>query len=117
MQGKRGCSLTSACSGRVAATAEAQDSRGLGGPPGAVVHSNASWCGHLPSLLPWHLPPAVIVSEIPLIPLFALQPFKPCVMSTTNWHLPSTSTRIKSCAAVAAGFQHPLKGVQGGEQE
>ena len=28
------------------------------------------------------------------------------------WHLPSTSTRIKSCVAAAADFQHPLKGVQ-----
>ena len=25
------------------------------------------------------------------------------------------STKIKSCAAAAADFQHPLKGVQGGE--
>ena len=37
--------------------------------------------------------------------------------STTHWHLPSTSTRIKPCAAAAAGFQHPLEGVQGGEQK
>jgi len=29
--------------------------------------------------------------------------------------LPSTSTRIQSCAAVAADLQLPLKGVQGGE--
>ena len=30
-----------------------------------------------------------------------------CTLSTTNWHLPlpSTSTRIKSCVAVAAEFQ------------
>ena len=39
------------------------------------------------------------------------------VVSTTNWHLPTTPTRIKSCAAAAADFQHPLKGVQGGEQK
>ena len=32
-------------------------------------------------------------------------------------HLPSTSTRIKSYAAVAADFQHALKGVQSGEQK
>ena len=35
--------------------------------------------------------------------------------STTNWHL--LSTRIKSRAAAAADFQHPLKGVQCGEQK
>ena len=28
-----------------------------------------------------------------------------------------TSTRIRSCAAAAADFQHPLKGVWGGEQK
>ena len=32
--------------------------------------------------------------------------------STTNWHLPSVSTRIKSCAAAAADFQDPLKWVR-----
>ena len=37
------------------------------------------------------------------------------VFSTTNWHLPFTSTRIKSCAAAGSDFQQPLKGVQGGE--
>ena len=37
------------------------------------------------------------------------------ILSTTNWHLPSTSTRSKLCAAATADFQHPLKGVQGGE--
>ena len=37
-------------------------------------------------------------------------------LSTANWHLPSTS-RIKSCAAVAADFQHLLREVQGGEQK
>ena len=31
---------------------------------------------------------------------------------TTNWHVPSTSTRIKSWAAAAADFQHPLKRAQ-----
>ena len=30
-------------------------------------------------------------------------------IGTCHWHLPPTSTRIKSCAAVAADFQHPLK--------
>ena len=39
------------------------------------------------------------------------------LMSTTNWHLPSIFTMIKSCAAAAADFQRPLKGVQGGEQK
>ena len=34
------------------------------------------------------------------------------IMSTTNWHLPSTSTRIKSYAGIAADFQQPLKGVR-----
>ena len=34
----------------------------------------------------------------------------------TNYHLPSTSIQIKSRAA-AVDFQHPLKGVQGGEQK
>ena len=37
-------------------------------------------------------------------------------VSATNWHLPTTSTRVKSCAAAAADFQIPPKGVQGGEQ-
>ena len=32
-------------------------------------------------------------------------------------HLPSTSTKIKSCAAVDADLQHSLKGVDGGDQE
>ena len=43
------------------------------------------------------------------------------VVSTTIWHLhrylPSTYSRIKSCAALVAEFQHFLKGVQGGEQK
>ena len=30
-------------------------------------------------------------------------------VSTTDWHLPFTSTRIKSCAAAAADLQHPLE--------
>ena len=38
-------------------------------------------------------------------------------VSTTNWHLPSTFARIKSYTASAADFQHPLKGVLGGEQK
>ena len=38
-------------------------------------------------------------------------------MPTTNWHLPSASTRIESRAAAAADLQHPLRGVQGGGQE
>ena len=35
---------------------------------------------------------------------------------TCHWHLPSTSTRIKSCATAAADFQHPVK-VQSGERK
>ena len=31
--------------------------------------------------------------------------------STTNWHLPSTSLRIKSGAAAVADLHHSLKGV------
>ena len=38
-------------------------------------------------------------------------------LPTGNWHLPSTSTKIKSCAAAAADFQHPLKAVQVGDKE
>ena len=38
-------------------------------------------------------------------------------LSTTNWHLPSTSARIKSGATAAADLQHPLKGIQSGDQE
>ena len=38
-------------------------------------------------------------------------------VSATDWRLPSTSTRIKSCAAAAADFQHPLKGVRGGGEK
>ena len=117
--GKSGCSLTSASSGRVSAAA--QGSTGLRwrsrGSPCSSVRSSASWHGHLPSLLAWHLPPAITVSELPLIPLFVLQPFKPFVMSTANWHLPSIFTGIKSCAAAVADFQHPMKGIQGGEQK
>ena len=39
------------------------------------------------------------------------------VVSTTHWHLPSISTRIKSYAAAAADFQHPLRGVHGEQQK
>ena len=39
------------------------------------------------------------------------------LLSTTNWHMPSTSTRIKLHATAAADLQYPLKGVQGGEQK
>ena len=38
-------------------------------------------------------------------------------IGTRHGHLPSTSTRIRLCAAEAADFQQPLKGVQGGEQK
>ena len=38
-------------------------------------------------------------------------------LSPTNWHLPSTSTRIKSWATSTTDLQHPLKGVPGGDQE
>ena len=37
-------------------------------------------------------------------------------VSTTNWHLPSNSTMIKSCAAATTAIQHPVKGIQGGGQ-
>ena len=42
---------------------------------------------------------------------------KSIIVSSTNWHLPSISTRIKSYAAAAADFQHLLKGIQGVEQK
>ena len=38
-------------------------------------------------------------------------------IGTCHGHLPSASTRIKSCAAAASNFQHSLKRVQGGEQK
>ena len=38
-------------------------------------------------------------------------------MGTCHGHLPSTSTKIKSGATAAANFQHPVKGVQDGEQK
>ena len=38
------------------------------------------------------------------------------ILPTTNWHLPSPSTRIKSWAH-AADLQHPLNRVQGRDQE
>jgi len=33
-----------------------------------------------------------------------------------SWQLPSTSTKIKSCAAAAVDFQQPLKGVHGDQE-
>ena len=33
------------------------------------------------------------------------------LVSTTNWHLPSTSTRITSYVAAAADLQHSMKGI------
>ena len=41
----------------------------------------------------------------------------PLQIGICHWHLPSTSITIKSCAVSAADLQHPLKGVQGGEQK
>ena len=38
-------------------------------------------------------------------------------LSTANWHLPSTSMRIKLWATIATDLQHPLKGTQGANQE
>ena len=38
-------------------------------------------------------------------------------IATCHGHLPSTSTRIKSCVAAAADLQHLLKGVQGKDKE
>ena len=54
--------------------------------------------------------------------LACCRPWGPKESDTTerlnnNWHLPYTSTRIKSCDAAAADFQHVLKGAQGGEQK
>ena len=47
--------------------------------------------------------------------------FVPCSyqlqIGICHGHLPSSSTRIKLCAAAAADFQYPRKGVQGGDQE
>lgn len=37
------------------------------------------------------------------------------LMSTTNWHWPSTG--IKSCDAATADLQHPMKGAEGGDQK
>ena len=43
------------------------------------------------------------------------------VLPTTNWHLPSTSTSIKSCAtadfSAVAEFSTSPEGNQGGEQK
>lgn len=38
-------------------------------------------------------------------------------LPTKHWRLPSACTRIKSLATVAADLQHPMKGVQAGDQE
>ena len=38
-------------------------------------------------------------------------------IGTCHGHLPSPSTRIKSCTGAAAYLQHLLKGVQAGEQK
>ena len=38
-------------------------------------------------------------------------------IGTCHAHVPSTSTRIKSNAAAAAGVQHPLNRVQSGDKE
>ena len=38
-------------------------------------------------------------------------------MSTTNWHLPSPSTGVKSCDAAAAELQHPMKEARDGDQK
>ena len=46
---------------------------------------------------------------------FRTQQAKP--IDTCHGHLPSTSTKIKSCASAAAGVQHPLKGVQSLEKK
>ena len=39
------------------------------------------------------------------------------LMSTTNWHLPSTSTGVKLYDAAAADLQHPMKWAQGRHQK
>ena len=38
-------------------------------------------------------------------------------IGTCHGYLSSASTRIKQCAVATAELQHPLKGVQGGEQK
>ena len=42
---------------------------------------------------------------------------QPLTMPTEDSHLPSASTRTGSLATGVADLQHPLKGVQGGNQE
>ena len=54
------------------------------------------------------------------LPLLLVAPvFSYCQLQigTCHGHLPSASTGIKSCSAVAADLQHPLKGVQSGQQK
>ena len=54
------------------------------------------------------------------LPLLLVAPiFSYCQLQIgiCHGHLPSTSTGIKSCSAVAADLQHSLKGVQGGQHK
>ena len=37
--------------------------------------------------------------------------------ASANCKLPSASARIRSMATVATDLQHPLKGIQGGDEE
>ena len=37
-------------------------------------------------------------------------------LPTVNWHLQPASAKINSMATVTTDLQHPLKGVQGGDQ-
>ena len=84
---------------------------------------NCVWCSisqtYLTSktpLLPFSITPIDILQEIAVWKvLYWAIDWK--WLSTTNWHLPSTSTRIKWCAYAAADFQHPLKWGRGGQQK
>ena len=38
-------------------------------------------------------------------------------LPTENWHLPSTSARIRSMTTAATDLQQTLKGIQGEDQE
>lgn len=64
------------------------------------------------SLLPLgHKGPSPALCQCPRC-VHRLSLFLSYFVSTTNWHLPSTSERIKSCAAAVTDLQHPLKKVQ-----
>ena len=85
------------------------------------------WCSQMISRLMWMLVISLLCLEY-LSYTFRIwfdvsqmnSIFQACswaFLSTTNWHLSSTSARTKSCAVAATDLQHSLKGVQGGEQK